>query len=1235
MANIESEDWARTYRFQQVIWPTAVSSTTNDAQKNKKMPTAFSNLARAIANDLVVTEPSSTNSRGKTNINKGTHKYADASRLIVGTGSAKERISTLFGKPFSGRISPDTVVGEDTVFHEYGLIGATMNGIFRQLPPFSVCTVSVYEIVDEDVLLDLLAPVSPQLQSNNSQKHPTLHVRQPRDQRGAIIEGLTECPIDSAESLRECLQPLHSTPKSKASKKALFGSSSSHHSSSQGGHTIVAVKIYQNGMEDELHHTNRCATLTFVNLALPSSSPTNKSRLDQQKSDRQTSFLRTSASTLGRILRGLLAREAGVKAIINYRESILTKVLQRQLEQPRSRVVMLASLSPLSDAYDGTLATLRYMERLLARPGLPKSPYGRILPSPGKGRPSPDKGASCPSPHATSPSLEPQILMEQFADKESILKSVITDPRQRLARFYRTQKESNSSDNDLDESNENDDSDLQSWSIPRTPVNDQKVIIGSDDLSGIEDQSTVQEMDSQLPILSDGIDDNLRRPPKKDHNRLNGQSSNVNMPETAYMSDIDPERFHPSRTDFSREVAKLESSVNRMMKDRNFAIWQSSSISIRYLKDFHFSQQQAMHELQQSIHELISQRDNALLAEKEAEEKQLKLLRDYNELSLAKDSELASMMETVKIAESDRADVEKIAEEAIAAQDTLEHAATELEQKLIHNQKISKATQFELESLAAAKEEASEKLHQSKEEIFALKSDLNEMRVSVAELQVALKQAQKQNEFMANRHAEDQDLLAELDGVARVSSQQRIEQAKRDKKFKALETENMLLAKKYEAQSLEFSKALEAKEKALSKCRADLVKVKEQLGMLQYQDEFAAKSMESSMNDLHSEVVDLRKMLAEEQQTKEDALVQQKNCTRLNKEISGELESTRKELEQRILDVQELSVGLKQAIEEKDSLKLELCDQEEALRGFQLQTRQKIHHVEKYKGAATTQLEEALDKNEMLMEVNEKLQLTMSQLQRERDEALRFARDKRDTSMIPRKQERIMQEVNKQLQLTVNQLQEERDEALRVTRDKSDARSILLPQERNNKAVNASDEREALRPERESSRNAFEEEKRELQERVDRTKQLLELFVKMKNSENLSATHGDGGGDDESKPDERTRSSTYTRDSDFYLGEAKSADTGLRSFSHDQHRMDRTELLAATSVNKSIQGGFDFATPRLSVRAEEIAACMALSARQSFNLNIEPGQEEDLTISTLRRKVKLLENALVFRGEQC
>ena len=1225
MANIESEDWARTYRFQQVIWPTATTTTSADAQTNndrKKAPTALSNLARAVANDLVVTEPnSSNNSKGRVNINDGTHKYADASRLIVGTGSSNERISTLFGKPFSGRLSPDNAVDEDTVFYEYGLIGATMNAIFQQLPKFSVCTVSVYEIIDEDVLHDLLAPVSSQHQAKG-RNHTTLHVRQPRDLRGAIIEGLTECPIDSLESLRECLQPLHSTQKPKASKKVLFAGNSNHYHSCQGGHTIVAVKICQNGMEDDLHHSSRCATLTFVNLALPSSSPTDKSprkSLTQQKSDRQTSFLRTSASTLFRILWGLLAREAGVNAIINYRESILTKVLQRQLEQPRSRVVMLASLSPLSDAYDGTLATLRYVERLLARPGLPKSPYGRILTSPGQGRASPDKGASCPSPHATSPSLEPQMLMEQFADKESILKSVITDPRQRLARFYRTQKDSNSSDDGLNASKENDDSDLQSWSIPRTPLNDPKVNIGSDDLSGIEDQSTVQEKESQLPVPSGILDDNPRL--AKDHSHLHGQTLNVNMPETAYMSEVDPERFHPSRTDFAREVAKLESSVNRMMKDRNFAIWQSSSISIRYLKDFHFSQQQAMDELQQTMNDLTSQRDNALLAAKEAEGKQLQLLRDYNELGLAKDSELATMMETVKIAESDRADVEKIAEEAIAAQDTLEHAATELEQQLIHNQKISKATQFELESLAAAKEEGSEKLHQSKEEISALKSDLNEMRASVAELHVALKQSKQENEFMANRHAEDQEILAELESATRISSQQRIEQAKRDKQFKALETENMLLAKKIEAQSLEFSKALDEKEEALSKCRADLAKAREHLRMLQDQDEFAAKSVEASMHDLHFEVGDLRKMLAEEQQSKEDAFIQQKNGRRLNKEISDELESTRKELEQRILDVQELSVGLKQTIEERDSLKLALRDQEEALRGFQLQTRRKVHLVEKYRGTTATQLEEALEKNGMLIEVNEKLQLTVSQLQKERDEALRFARDKKDTSMIPLKEERMLREVNKKLQLAVSQLQEERDEALRLTRDERDARSIPITRERSKKAAKVS-----------YDRHAFEDEKRELQERVDRTKQLLESFVKLKNSENVSAMNGSGGGDDESTPDERIRSTTFRQDSDFFFDEAKTPDTGLWSSAHDQHRMDRTELVAATAGNKSISGGFEFATPRLSVRAEEIAACMALSARQSFNHNIESGQEQDLTISALRRKVKLLENALVFRG---
>ena len=353
----------------------------------------------------------------------------------------------------------------------------------------------------------------------------------------------------------------------------------------------------------------------------------------------------------------------------------------------------------------------------------------------------------------------------------------------------------------------------------------------------------------------------------------------------------------------------------------------------------------------------------------------------------------------------------------------------------------------------------------------------------------------------------------------------------------------MELARKLESQTFEFSRTLDAKEEEIDKYSVDLDEVKERLKVLQNQHKIPAKSEESNTSNLISEIALLRNMLAEAQQTKEVALRQQKINIRLKDEMSTELESTRKELEQRISDVQELSVGLKQAIEDRNSLELELRDQEKALRSFQQQTLQKIRHVEKYKGATASQLGESLEKNEMLIEVNEKLQATVQRLQKERDEALRFPGGVSEVNVVPLQQ----QEIEK----AVDPLQD-------------------------------------LRFEKENfwgERQAFEKEKRELQEQAVRTKQLLESLVKVKSGESISLALGTDSGD-ESTPGKIVRPTVN----------------------------DRT-------------------TQSLRVRAEEIAACMALNMRLPFNDSVEARQEEEETISTLRRKVKVLENALVFRGE--
>ena len=99
----------------------------------------------------------------------------------------------------------------------------------------------------------------------------------------------------------------------------------------------------------------------------------------------------------------------------SYRECTLTQVLQRPLVE--CQAVVLGNVDASADCYERTLHTLNYMNRLLIRPGkTARSPF------------TPQKQKS------KVKAMESPALFDQYGDEEALLQSVVSDPRQRLAK---------------------------------------------------------------------------------------------------------------------------------------------------------------------------------------------------------------------------------------------------------------------------------------------------------------------------------------------------------------------------------------------------------------------------------------------------------------------------------------------------------------------------------------------------------------------------------------------------------------------------------------------------------------------------------------------------------------------------------------------------------------------------------------------------------------------------------
>lgn len=151
VANIESEDWARRYRFDQVLWNNVLDDTTDLRQ-----------LALSMGNDAVL-------------------HHQNSVCLGVG-GSHSGRTETMFGNDSSSEVpSP------------YGLLGLTVAAVLEQLPEHAVCTLSVLEIVDEEILRDLLEHDPVETQSRLKIRHI--------DSKGAVVQNLSDVPLDSVAGL--------------------------------------------------------------------------------------------------------------------------------------------------------------------------------------------------------------------------------------------------------------------------------------------------------------------------------------------------------------------------------------------------------------------------------------------------------------------------------------------------------------------------------------------------------------------------------------------------------------------------------------------------------------------------------------------------------------------------------------------------------------------------------------------------------------------------------------------------------------------------------------------------------------------------------------------------------------------------------------------------------------------------------------------------------------------------
>ena len=290
------------------------------------------------------------------------------------------------------------------------------------------------------------------------------------DQKGAALENLHRIPV-GMETMKEVTDSFNNEK-----LKKIWIKEGGH------GHFIATITLSEGGMIQLVD----CASAD----RLPVSPSTPDSTNWKQKHDRRVNSIRKSLSSLRGVFRGLIVSQdmtepsTNTSPSISFRECTLTKLLQRCLyssdgeENPRA--VVIGAVSPSSKAYSQTLSTMDYTSRLLTRQGntasdpfynklgagskksydrdsLRNSALAAVLPK--EGGVDVEQSNSFHLSIYQTPSFKSRLSTagSKYAAKVqtdgTILKSIVSDPRQRLAKLLSTAslvKESNK-----DEENEN------------------------------------------------------------------------------------------------------------------------------------------------------------------------------------------------------------------------------------------------------------------------------------------------------------------------------------------------------------------------------------------------------------------------------------------------------------------------------------------------------------------------------------------------------------------------------------------------------------------------------------------------------------------------------------------------------------------------------------------------------------------------------------------------------------
>ena len=213
----------------------------------------------------------------------------------------------------------------------------------NEAPEYS-CKCSFYEIYNERVY-DLLHSVNKEKDSN-SNSGSSLNIREDQS-KGVYVDGLTEEAVNSPDAAKRVLN---------LGYRSRHVSATAMNRDSSRSHAVFLLTVTVTALSEGVRVTNS-ATFSLVDLA---GSERQKSTQAEGMRLKEASKINQSLSTLGSVIHSLSIGSGG--KFVRYRDSALTFLLRDSLGG-NSKTVLIANVSPSSDALNETLGTLKFASR--------------------------------------------------------------------------------------------------------------------------------------------------------------------------------------------------------------------------------------------------------------------------------------------------------------------------------------------------------------------------------------------------------------------------------------------------------------------------------------------------------------------------------------------------------------------------------------------------------------------------------------------------------------------------------------------------------------------------------------------------------------------------------------------------------------------------------------------------------------------------------------------------------